>query len=194
MQQDFEIFMEKAKSFHGDVCPGLALGTRLTLAAMNALDMDPAKRNRDLIVLAEIDRCMTDAVQAITGCSLGHRTLKYINYGRFAAVFYDPTHQRAVRVSQRKESTERSGDMTQFYRTAPEEELVRIEEVKLSLDPYDLPGKPQRIDECSRCGERVFDNRTVNVEGRLTCRACANGAYYSSASGDEAKSKGVRSP
>ena len=178
MQQDFDSFMEKAKTFHGDVCPGLVIGTRLTLAAMNALGMDPTKRNRDLIVFVEIDRCMTDAVQAITGCSLGHRSLKYFNYGRFAAVFYNQTNQRAIRVSPSKRPHMSGEDIIQLYRTAPDEELVRLEEVTVNVDPSDLPGKPKKIDECSRCGERVFDNKCEIVDGKLTCRACANGAYY----------------
>ena len=178
MQQDFEIFMEKAKSFHGDVCPGLVIGTRLTIAALNALGMDPTKRNRDLIVFVEIDRCMTDAVQAITGCSLGHRSLKYFNYGRFAAVFYNQTSQRAIRVSPRKRPHMSGEDIIQLYRTAPEEELVKLEEVTVDIDPSDLPGRPKRTDECSRCGERIFDNKCEIVDGKLTCRTCANGAYY----------------
>jgi formylmethanofuran dehydrogenase subunit E len=178
MQQDFENLMEKARAFHGDVCPGLVIGTRLTIAAMNALGMDPMKRNRDLIVFVEIDRCVTDAVQAITGCSLGHRSLKYFNYGRFAAVFYNQTSKQAIRVSPVKRPHSSSEDIIQIYRTAPDEELVRLEEVTVDVDPSDLPGKPQRVDECSRCGERIFDNKCVVADGKLTCRACANGAYY----------------
>jgi formylmethanofuran dehydrogenase subunit E len=69
-------------------------------------------------------------------------------------------------------------DVTQLYRTAPEEELVNLEEVTVDIDPSDLPGRPKRTDECSRCGERVFDNKCEIVDGKLTCRACANGAYY----------------
>ena len=87
MIEKMDIYLEKAKAFHGDVCAGIVLGTRLTLAGMKALGLDPAKKNKNLIVFVEIDRCITDAVQAITGCSLGHRTLKYVNYGKFGATF-----------------------------------------------------------------------------------------------------------
>ena len=67
----------------------------MTLAAMKALGMDPAVKNKNLIVYAEIDRCMTDAVQVITGCSLGHRSLKYIDYGKFAATFVDLEYRKS---------------------------------------------------------------------------------------------------
>jgi len=33
------------------------------------------------MVYAEMDRCATDAVQSVTGCSLGKRTLKFVDYG-----------------------------------------------------------------------------------------------------------------
>ncbi len=178
MDENFDFLLQKAKAFHGDVCAGIVLGTRLTIAGMKALGMDPTKRNRDLIVFVEIDRCMSDAVQAITGCSLGHRTLKYINYGRFAATFYDMSRNRAVRVS-RRNLPMGNEDLVEAYTNAPEEELIKLEEVKVSLDSHDLPGRPQSMEECSHCGELIFDSRGVNADGKLLCRACASGAYYS---------------
>ncbi|MFA5153561.1 MAG: formylmethanofuran dehydrogenase subunit E family protein, partial [Clostridia bacterium] len=72
---EFDDLFKKAKEFHGHVCPGIVLGTRLTIAGMRELGMDPKKRSKNLIVYIEIDRCGADAVQAITGCSLGHRSL-----------------------------------------------------------------------------------------------------------------------
>ena len=74
---DFDILLAKAKDFHGDLCAGIVLGTRMTMIGMRELGMNPMERNRNLIVYVEIDRCIADAIQAITGCSLGHRSLKY---------------------------------------------------------------------------------------------------------------------
>jgi ABC-type glutathione transport system ATPase component len=71
---DYNFYLKKAGDFHGHICAGIALGTKVTLAAMKALGLDPGVRNKNLIVYVEIDRCMTDAVQAITGCSLGTRS------------------------------------------------------------------------------------------------------------------------
>lgn len=75
------------------------MGTRMTIAALRELGMNPHERNRDLIVYVEIDRCMTDAVQAIAGVSVGHRSLKVRDYGKFAATFVDTANNRAIRVS-----------------------------------------------------------------------------------------------
>jgi formylmethanofuran dehydrogenase subunit E len=145
---------------------------------MRALSLDPAKRNRDLIVFVEVDRCVTDAMQAVTGCSLGHRNLKYIDYGKFAAVLYDLSSHRAVRVSPRREREEGVEDIIEYWKTAPEEELVRIEEVEVSVRDDDLPGRPQSRVRCDVCGEIIMDRREVHAAGETLCRACADGAYY----------------
>ena len=189
MEENIDYYLEKAKALHGDICAGIVLGTRLTLAGMKALGMDPMKRNRDLIVFVEIDRCMTDAVQAVTGISLGHRTLKYVNYGKFAATFYDMESKRAVRFTKKQSANCQGDDYGEYLKTAPEEELVNIEEVKLSLDDNDLPGSPKNTKECSRCGELIFDGRAIKKNGKLLCKACADGSYYAHSAKPQAEAK-----
>ena len=181
MQEETEMFLAKAKGIHGDICAGLVMGTRLSLAGMRVLRLDPETRNRDLIVFVEVDRCMTDAVQAVTGCSLGHRNLKYFDYGKFAAVLFDNSTHRAVRVSPRLGREEGVQDIIQHWRTVPEERLVRIQEVEVNVREDDLPGKPRSRLPCSKCGEIIMDNRGISANGSLLCRPCAEGgAYYRS--------------
>nr|WP_231624243.1 formylmethanofuran dehydrogenase subunit E family protein [Methanobrevibacter arboriphilus] len=84
----FEEQLEKAGKFHGDICGGIVIGTKLAIYALGKLGMELNQKNKDLIVFLEIDRCMSDAVQAVTGCSMGKRSLKQMNYGKFAASFY----------------------------------------------------------------------------------------------------------
>jgi len=71
----------------------------MALAGLRELGLDQPGPASGLIVYMEIDRCGADAVQAITGCSLGHRTLKFRDLGKFAATFVDTNNGRAVRVS-----------------------------------------------------------------------------------------------
>ena len=94
---DFNFYVNKAGAFHGHICAGIALGTRITLAALKYLGIDPEVKTKNLIVYTEIDRCMTDAIQSITGCALGRRSLKYIDYGKFAATFVNLATGKAVR-------------------------------------------------------------------------------------------------
>jgi len=178
MSAEIQECVEKAKAFHGDACFGLVLGTRLGLAAMKELGLEPMKRARGLITFVEVDRCMADAIQVVTGCTLGHRNLKYVDYGKFAAVLWDTTSCRAVRVSPKELPFMEDSKVLEYLQNAPEEELARLEDVEVHLDENDLPGKPKGRVACSKCGERIFDNRGVAVGNRLLCRPCANGAYY----------------
>ena len=179
---EHETLLEKARNFHGDVCPGIVMGTRMTIAAMRKLGMDPKERNRDLIVYVEIDRCMTDAVQAITGVSLGHRTLKYIDYGKFAATFVDMTKNKAVRVSTINRPNPEGEDMkatVERLSNMPEEELIKMEEINIGVPENDVPGFPKQTTSCEICGEKIMDGREVILNDETLCRACAEGAYYS---------------
>ncbi|SCL74266.1 FmdE, Molybdenum formylmethanofuran dehydrogenase operon [Methanoculleus chikugoensis] len=184
---DIDLLLARAKEFHGDMCPGIVLGTRMTTIGMRELHMDPMVRNRDLIVYVEIDRCITDAIQAITGCSLGHRTLKYRPYGKFAATFINLATQDAVRVSAReKERTEKPGseamnEAGKMLRDAPEEDLFRVQRVRVVIPEGDLPGFPKHRTRCSRCGETILDDKEIVAEETVLCGNCARGSYYTEA-------------
>jgi len=178
-----EILLNKAKEFHGDACPGIAMGTRMTLAGMEELGMNPLERNRDLIVFVEIDRCATDAVQAITGCSLGKRTLKFRGYGKFGITFLDLSSGKAVRVSGlNKPSQNINGqtmsDVSTEILNKPDAELFKIQPVKVDLPEKDVPGLPLNRSNCEKCGEDIMDYREVEVDGKTLCKSCAEGTYY----------------
>lgn len=183
---DPELYKElfaRAREFHGHVCPGIVLGTRLTMAGLRELGMDPMKKNRNLLVYIEIDRCGADAVQAITGCSLGHRTLKHKDYGKFAATFVDLTHGNAVRVAvDEKNRAEHDrlekDEILKVLSECPEDEILKVEKVTIVVPSDDIPGFPRGQTVCSRCGERIMDHREVMVGGEEVCRNCANGSYY----------------
>lgn len=180
---DYEVLFNKAKEFHGHVCPGIVLGTRMTLAGMRELGMDPHKKNPNLIVYLEIDRCGTDAVQAITGCSLGHRNLKYLDYGKFAATFVDIGTGNAVRVSVHEKNRERHDQMERkevinILGEVPETEILKIEKVRISIPDDDLPGFPRHIERCSLCEEQIMDNRHILADGKAICKNCGIKSYY----------------
>jgi formylmethanofuran dehydrogenase subunit E len=42
---------------------------------------------KKLMIYVEIDRCATDALQSVTGCCMGKRTLKFRDFGINAATF-----------------------------------------------------------------------------------------------------------
>lgn len=181
--------LERAALLHGHLCPGQVLGVRMAVVGCRELAIEDPEREKRLVVYVEIDRCAADALQAATGCQLGRRTLKHVDYGKMAATFLDTKTGRAVRVVALEESRDRVGayapeaqDKDEAQRLAyarmPEAELLRVQEVSLTPPVEDLPGHPRGRVLCAACGEGINDGREVAQDGRVLCRACAFGAYY----------------
>ncbi len=182
--ENLDILLEKAKDFHGDVCAGIAIGTRMSIIGFRELGMNPLERNRDLVVFVEADRCLADAIQAISGCSLGKRALKFKDYGKFAATFLDSSTNKAVRISSlnkpRKDMIEEEmKNLVNEILETPDEELFKIQKVQVNLPEEDLPGPPRHRTTCERCGEGIMDHREIIVNDETLCKSCAEGAYYS---------------
>jgi len=99
------------------------------------MGLDPAVKNKNLIVYTEIDPCATDAIQVISGCTLGHRTLKYMDYGEFAATFVNLSNNEALRVTM-KESWEIRGtpeELINKMAALHEDEVVNFQKVKVNI-------------------------------------------------------------
>lgn len=186
-ERSFDELLEEAVSFHGHLCPGQVLGVRMAVAGCRELGMDlPRRAGKGLIVFVEIDRCAADAIQVLTGVSLGKRTLKHIDYGRMAATFVNVAAGAAVRVSARDSAralapsfAPGAGDPRKAqivaYRVMPEPDLLRIEPVV--VNPGWLDRRRVRV-PCGICGEGVNYGREVAVQGLAVCRACAGESYY----------------
>ena len=180
-----------AEQAHGHLCAGQILGLRMALYAMKLLQLDdPAGADRKrLVTFIEIDRCMTDAIPVVTGCRLGKRALKFRDFGKVAATFCDLRENRAVRIVALESAKERARELypeiesknqqqMRAYRQMPDEELFRIEWVRVALGPEDLPGYRAPRPLCAECGEPVSFGREVTRAGRTLCRACAGERYY----------------
>ena len=175
------------------MCAGQLLGTRMALLGCRLLDIDDPRGadKKKLIVWVEIDRCMTDAISAVTGVRLGKRSLKYVDYGKVAATFLNTQTKRAVRIvaleSSRALADERYSELAdkrtrQFraYSEATDDELFKTESVSIELSDFDVPGSPRSRVICAVCEEGVNDGREVIDEhGDAVCRSCAGVTYYS---------------
>jgi formylmethanofuran dehydrogenase subunit E len=177
---------------HGHMCAGQLLGARMAVLGCRAVGVEEPRGadRKKLIVWVEIDRCMADAVGAVTGARLGKRSLKYFDYGKVAATFLNTETGEAVRVVALEESRrladERHPEIEskkerQFrtYREASEEELFKVERVRVRYGEFDAPGRPRSRVTCARCGEGVNDGREASgPSGETLCRPCASGGYY----------------
>jgi len=188
-----DTLLKECERLHGHMCAGQLLGTRMALLGCRLLDIDDPRGadRKKLIVWVEIDRCMTDAVSAVTGVRLGKRSLKYVDYGKVAATFLNTETKRAVRIvaleSSRTLADERYPDIAdkrtrQFraYSEAKDDEIFKIELVSLELSEFDAPGSPRSRVICAVCEEGVNDGReVVDANGDAICRSCQYGSYYS---------------
>ncbi len=188
--KSLEEYLALAEKNHGHMCPGQVLGVRMAMRGLKELGFDdPAKYRRRLITYVEIDRCATDAVGLVTGCGLGRRSLKFMDYGKVAATFVDLESQRAVRVVARDDSREKAKAMfpelakphrqqLEAYKVMDDAELFIIQPVRVEVKAEDLPGRPRSRVACEQCGEGINDGRERRANGRVLCRACAGESYY----------------
>lgn len=192
MLQPFDELLNECGRLHGHICPGQVLGVRMALLGCRLIGLnDPRGADRkSLIVWVEIDRCMTDAVSAVTGVRLGKRSLKYLDYGKVAATFLNLSDNAAVRLLALDESRSLADSLYAHvesrkerqmlaYRELEDERLFKIERVRVDLDEFDMPGRPRSRVSCSRCLEGINDGREVfDGMGERVCRACAFGSYH----------------
>lgn len=194
MKESLDELLEECGRLHGHLCAGQLLGVRMALLGCRLVGLtDPRGADRKkLIVWVEIDRCMADAVGAVTGVRLGRRSLKYFDYGKVAATFLNTETRQAVRVVALDESRALADERypqieskkeRQFraYREADEAELFRAERVEVEYGESDAPGRPRTRVTCAKCGEGVNDGReAAGADGASLCRPCARGGYYKS--------------
>jgi formylmethanofuran dehydrogenase subunit E len=196
IMKSLEEYLALAAQSHGHMCPGQVLGVRMAMRGLKELGFDdPAQYRKRLLTFVEIDRCATDAVSLVTGCRLGKRSLKFVDYGKVAATFVDLETQRGVRLVARDDSRVKAKGMfpqladeskrqLEAYKVMDDADLFVIQAVKANLKPEDLPGRPRSRVACESCGEGINDGRERHVNGRVLCRSCAGESYYEPVAND----------
>ena len=186
----FNELLNDAVAMHrGCLCPGQVLGVRMAMLGCQLLHIDEPKEDKRLMVYVEIDRCMADAIAAVTGCRLGKRTLKHVDYGKCACTFVDQTSDDGVRIVAREDARFLVGNYVpaglgkneaqrEAYKVMPYKELFAVQKVMVHIPNYDQPGPPVSRVKCALCEEGINDHREVHQNGKVLCRACTHGSYY----------------
>ncbi|MGZ8451751.1 MAG: molybdopterin-guanine dinucleotide biosynthesis protein B [Candidatus Binatia bacterium] len=184
--RNLDELLREASAIHGHHCAGQILGVRMAMVGCRELGIEEPKGCKRLIVYAEIDRCATDAVQAVTGCSLGKRSLKFLDYGKMAVTFLNTETRQALRVLAKddarnlvplyvQDAANSRDAQKQAYRIMPEDALFAVKTVAVDVSAQEMPGYRGKRVQCAACGEGINFNREVELGGRTLCIPCSQG-------------------
>ncbi len=188
--QTLDELLKEAETAHGHLCAGQVLGVRMALLGCARLGLeDPRGKDRKrLVTFVEIDRCATDAIAVVTGCRLGKRALKFLDWGKMAATFVDLESGRAIRIAAKESSKEAASQLHPeaasknqqqmlAYREMSNDALFTEQWVQITLDSREFPGfKGERI-TCAECGESINYERYAVQDRHKLCRGCAAPAH-----------------
>ena len=198
MYQNLSAYLSQSAARHCHVCPRQVLGVRMGLMALNLLGIDCPPASKRLLVIAETDGCLVDGIEVVTGASVGHRTLRVVDYGKVAAVFTDACTGQSLRLAPLDNVRERAliyapdeprhyFAQLQAYQIMPDDELLSARSVILNPPADVLISHPGVRVVCVRCGEEIINEREVYQGGLPFCRVCAGQeAYYLPADTEEA--------
>jgi formylmethanofuran dehydrogenase subunit E len=167
---------EDVVRFHGHRCPGLAMGYRMSRAALEDLGAVHSG-DEELVAIVENDACGVDAVQYLTGCTFGKGNLIFRDHGKQVYTIYSRTSRLGVRVVFHGKGIppdvrQDRPALAEFILSAPDSDLLSVSRVTI-----DEP-EPARIRSsvvCDRCGEPVMETRVQKVDGTSLCIPCSQG-------------------
>ncbi len=191
---DIAALTERARDFHGHMCPGLAIGIQ---AARIGLAVCGHDSDEDVVAVVETDMCAVDAIQALMGCTFGKGNLVHRDYGKAAFTFFRRRDGESVRLLVRpdlhvlidpefaavREKLNAAPDDAQAKAALPGL-AARCAERMLARDPEELFSRttpqtptPRRAAilsslTCAHCGETMMESRSRRFAGQTLCIPC----------------------
>ena len=186
---NLQAILDLSSGWHKHLCPRQVLGARMGLAGAAALGLAIPQRGKRLLAFVETDGCFASGVEAATGCSMRHRTMRLVDYGKIAVTFVDVKTETAVRLSPQLDVREKAlayapeehkHYFAQLvgYQRMPDTELLTIQPVRLSAPIEKIVSRPVVRVNCAICGEEIINEREALRDGQICCQGCANPAYY----------------
>ncbi len=160
---------EKCTAFHGHACPGLTIGYRAALYAIDLLGLTFSD-DEQVVCIAENDACGVDAIQVILGCSVGKGNLLFHMRGKSAYSFYNRTTGQSVRLVLRPKPREMTRDESfDYYHACTAEEMFEVKKTTIAL-----PERARLFDSyvCEHCGEVTGANWIRLSGGKKLCLDC----------------------
>ncbi|MDQ1333418.1 MAG: formylmethanofuran dehydrogenase subunit [Thermodesulfobacteriota bacterium] len=191
-QEDFK----RCAEFHGHICPGLAIGYRAGKAALAWLE-ERRSPDEEMVATVETNACGTDAIQVLTGCTLGKGNLLFKDQGKHVYTIVSRKTGEGVRIAllngvmnlsdrhlnliQKIREDQASPEERREFQTlhlnkgrqlleTPLEELFSIRNASAPVPEKAMiePSMP-----CDRCQEPTMLSRLEKINGQSLCRGCA---------------------
>jgi formylmethanofuran dehydrogenase subunit E len=180
LSYSFDEYLNMVASFHGSPAPGVLIGGYMIDYAYKNLP-----EGGDYDIICETAKCLPDAVQLLTPCSIGNRWLKIIDVGRYALTFYEKNSGMGVRVYLDWKLLDKWPQIKGWYlKLIPKKEqdddvlrrqireagadICRIQKVKVTIESRNKP-KSSSISICPSCEEAYR-----SADGAI-CPACQDG-------------------
>jgi len=176
-----ERVLEEITNFHGFPAPGVVIG---------AVMVDWAREHIGTIeadAIVETLRCLPDALQLFTPCTLGNGWMRVLDWDRFALTLYDRTTRRGCRVWLDAGKTAAYPAIHDWFLKRVPKDAIPLETLLgkilearravlscrsvIATDFLRRP-KKERIAICAGSGE-AFDPRAGDC-----CKGCLRGGYF----------------
>jgi len=160
---------QKAVEFHGHACPGLAIGFKAVEAVKEKMGVTFSS-DEELVCVTENDACGVDAIQVLTGCSLGKGNLIYRDTGKQAFSFFNRKNGESLRVIAKPFREEMDREKRQEYiLNAPVDEIFDFKK-----PAFDIPETARIFTSivCESCGESAAENKMRLQNGKKVCLDC----------------------
>jgi formylmethanofuran dehydrogenase subunit E len=193
--ESFKELVEKVYAYHTKRAPGIPIGCAMVLLAQEKLG-----ECKKIGAISETQVCLSDAIQYLTGCTIGNKYLKLKDQiGRYAMTLYSRKDGHGVRVfvDQKKINKETMPEIWKFFqrKRGPEvrdnQELRQASAKKIVEEFYagnmDIFGYEQvQVADfekdpvapaicCKECGETFLSKS----DGETVCLVCSGAeAYY----------------
>ena len=189
MLVNVEKLLDESANLHTHLCPRQVLGVRMGLFGGQILNLPVPQKEKRMFVFMETDGCGADGVSIATGCWIGKRTMRVVDFGKMAATFVDSLTEQTIRIVPIASSRKRAWDYAPSapdrwsaqllaYQKMPNEELFTFQHVTLTVSLKQILSKHGYRVNCEICSEEIMNEREVVREETVMCRSCAGSCYY----------------
>jgi len=163
---------KQVAQFHGHVCPGLAIGYRVSIAALDWLGEQRAA-DEQIVAVAENRSCAVDALQCVLGTTLGKGNLIILDWGKQGYTVFRRPDGAGMRfffqLPPHLASLPRE-ELIPAILGAPQDEIIRVAPAQQAIPDR---ARVEPSVPCAICGEPTMQSALIRIDGALVCHGCA---------------------